>query len=90
MSLLSQKYKRLVVFAFFTLVAPGLVEASAGKAKAAELARTNKFNFVTHYTYYSDATHTTQVGWWIYSQCAGTGWSSGYATEYYTIRYTGC
>ena len=50
---------------------------------AREVSAASAYRFSIDYTYYSDASHTVEVGW-RYINCAGHATTSGTVTQYYT------
>jgi hypothetical protein len=86
MNLLSRS-RKLFVFAalVLTLMLSGafLSSSRGGSAHAVSATSATPPRYSTEYTYYSDASHTTEVGS-RYINCAGRATTSGTVTPYYT------
>ncbi|MEA2173554.1 MAG: hypothetical protein QOD00_1146 [Blastocatellia bacterium] len=85
MNLLSRS-RKLFVFAalVLTLMLSGaFLSSSRGGSAHAVKASSATLRYSTEYTYYSDASHTTEVGW-RYINCAGRATTSGTVTPYFT------
>jgi hypothetical protein len=66
-----------------TLMLSGAFPSSSRGGGAHEVSAASAFRFSVEYTYYSDASHTVEVGW-RYINCAGHATTSGTVTQYYT------
>jgi hypothetical protein len=84
MNLLSRT-RKLFVFAalVLTLMLSGAFLSSSRGGSAHEVSASSAYGHSTEYTYYSDASHTVEVGS-RYINCAGRATTSGTVTPYFT------